>query len=101
VAADPNVDMLIVHVSHLDMMVKSRPSDLETIFKTLIDTKKMMADRFPKKPLVVILHPTGSTDVEIEKVKLRKRLVKEGMCVYPSIPRAARALSNLASLEIE
>ncbi|VUT25164.1 MAG: Succinyl-CoA ligase [ADP-forming] subunit alpha [Candidatus Methanolliviera sp. GoM_oil] len=101
VAGDPNVDMLIVHVSHFDMMVKSRPSELETIFKTLVGTKKMMADKFPKKPLVIILHPTGSIDVEIEKVKLRKRLVKEGMCVYPSISRAARALSNLASLEIE
>ncbi|VUT24841.1 MAG: Succinyl-CoA ligase [ADP-forming] subunit alpha [Candidatus Methanolliviera sp. GoM_asphalt] len=101
VAGDPNVDILIVHIGHLGRMVKFRPSDIEIIFEALIDTKEMMADKFPKKPLVVILHPAGSMNVEIEKVKLKKRLVEEGICVYPSISRAARALSNLASLEIE
>jgi acyl-CoA synthetase (NDP forming) len=93
VARDENVDMIVAHVSHFDVMAKYIPFAVEDIFKTLIDTKEI-ADG-SEKPLAVVFQPEGSPDIEEEKLKLRRRLVDEGMCVFPSIYRAARALANL------
>ncbi len=94
VAGDEKVDIIVAHVSHFDVMVKSIASIVEVIFETLVETKEIV-DGY-KKPMAVVLQPGGSTDIEMEKVKLRKRLVEEGMCVFPSIYRAAKSLANLA-----
>ena len=59
------------------MIVKSQLYGVEVIFETLINIKKMMANKFPEKPLVIILHLAGSIDVEMEKVKHRKMLVED------------------------
>ncbi len=97
VMEDPDVDMVIVHVSHFDMMMKALPTMEEIVFKTLMEIKEVVK-KFPEKPIAVVLSPESDFDLEIEKVKLRERLVREGLCVFASTVRAARALSNLAFL---
>ena len=99
VAADPNIDILIAHISHLDMLIRLASTMMieDAIFPTLIEIKKAMR-RFPEKPAALVLSPSASLDVEMEKIKLREKLVNERFCVYPTMARAAKALANLAYL---
>ncbi|TDA32013.1 MAG: hypothetical protein DSO03_03695, partial [Hadesarchaea archaeon] len=96
-AADPGIDMLIAHVSHLDMMMKALPTPEEEVLRVLARIKKDM-EEFPEKPLAVVLAVESDFEVQRRKVEVRERLVKSGMCVFPTTARAARALSHLAFL---
>lgn len=96
-AADPGIDMLIAHVSHLDMMMKALPTPEEEVLRVLARIKKDM-EEFPEKPLAVVLAVESDFEVQKKKVEVRERLVKSGMCVFPTTARAARALSHLAFL---
>lgn len=96
-AADPGVDMLIAHVSHLDMMMKALPTPEEEVLRVLARVKED-TKAFPDKPLAVVLALESDFEVQRRKVEVRERLVKSGMCVFPTTARAARTLSHLAFL---
>lgn len=96
-AADPGVDMLIAHVSHLDMMMKALSGPEEEVLRVLARVREDMR-AFPEKPLAVVLALESDFEVQRRKVEVRERLVKSGMCVFPTTARAARALSHLAFL---
>jgi acyl-CoA synthetase (NDP forming) len=96
-ASDPGVDAIIAHVSHLDMMMKALPTPEEEVLRVLARVKERM-EAFPDKPLALVLAVESDFEVQKRKVEMRERLVRSGMCVFPTTARAARALSHLATL---
>jgi acyl-CoA synthetase (NDP forming) len=96
-ASDPGVDAIIAHVSHLDMMMKALPTPEEEVLRVLARVRERM-EAFPEKPLALVLAVESDFEVQKRKVEVRERLVRSGMCVFPTTARAARALSHLASL---
>ena len=69
------------------------------IIEILLDVKRINEEGFPEKPVVIVLQPPSDINHEIKAIKFRQTLIDSGLCVYPSISRAAKVLSNLVGVD--
>ena len=87
-----DADMLIIHVAfdHFGLISKTEKELwVGTFLKLIGHVKKELA-----KPLAVILHSFSSSNMKILAQKATEELFAEGIAVFPSIQRAALALSR-------
>ncbi len=87
-------DMLIIHVAfdHFGLISSEEKEFWVAAFLELIRQVKKDLD----KPLAVILHSYSSNAMNTLAQKAIKELSAAGIAVFPSIPRAAAALSKFA-----
>lgn len=87
-------DMLIIHVAfdHFGLVSSEEKEFWVNMFLRLIGQVK----RDLAKPLAVILHSYSSAAMNTLAQKAIKELSAAGIAVFPSIPRAAQALSKFA-----
>ncbi len=91
-------DMLLIHVAfdHFGLISKTEKELWVGTFLQLIgQSKKDLA-----KPLAVILHSHSSDTMKVLAQKAARELAGLGIAVFPSIPRAALALSRFARYHI-
>ncbi len=87
-------DMLIIHVAfdHFGLISSEEKEFwVSTFLQLIVQVKKDLA-----KPLAVILHSYSSMAMNVLAQKAIKELSAAGIAVFPSIPRAAQALSKFA-----
>ena len=70
------------------------------IIDILLGVKKINEEKFIEKPVVMVLQSPSDILDEIKSIKFRQTLTDSGICVYPSISRAAKVLSNLVGEEM-
>lgn len=105
VANDPNIDILLTHISP-DFTGNDALSDAfisrkqVEIVEVLVDIKNLMGECFPEKPFAVILNAPAKIEYEIDRLKINETLLKKGIPVYLSSTRAAKALQALTQLAL-
>jgi acyl-CoA synthetase (NDP forming) len=104
VANDPNIDMVLTHIS-LDFTGNGALSDAfisrkqVEIVEVMVDIRNLMEERFPTKPFAVILNAPAKIEYEIDRLEINETLLEKGICVYLNSRRAANALRNLTQLQ--
>lgn len=92
IAADPNVDMLILR-PHMDMINSAGPEQVDKVVDYLSDFCK--GNEYGK-PAVLVFHSFANESWERElRGKLERELPKKGVPVYTSLAAASRALARL------
>lgn len=92
VAADPNIDMLIIR-PHLDMIRGAGPDQIDRVMDYLSDFCK---GNPYGKPAVIVFHSFANDPGEREmRTRLEADLPKKGVAVYTSLSTASRALFRL------
>ena len=103
-ADDPNIDAIIAQIGFFGIMrvlyggISEEEFD-KMIIEILLDVKRINEEGFPEKPVVIVLQPPSDINHEIKAIKFRQTLIDSGLCVYPSISRAAKVLSNLVGVD--
>jgi len=93
VAADPNIDMLII-LPFMDMVYGGGPEHMNKIINYLCDFSR--GNRYGK-PVAIVFHSFGNDPVERElRTKLRVELPNKGVAVYRSLEMASHALARFA-----
>jgi len=87
ITADPNIDLLLVY-QNADILARFLPPDIVDDLNSVIISFALRRE----KPVVVVL-PPGS--METRRLEIESRLAQEGICVYHSVDRAARAIYNV------
>jgi len=88
VAADPRIDIIVVY-ENVDILSKFLSTELvEETNRLIIELSLRQA-----KPVVVVM-PPGSA--EIRRLEIEGRLTGAGIPVYPTMDRAAKAISNVS-----
>ena len=92
VAADPNIDMLVIR-PHLDMIRGAGPDQLDKVVDYLSAFCK--GNRYGK-PAALVFHSFANDPDERQlRIKLEAELPKKGVAVYDSLATASRALLRL------
>jgi acyl-CoA synthetase (NDP forming) len=86
--ADPHIDLLVVY-ENADILSRFLPADIVDELNTVIISFGLRR----AKPVVVVL-PPGS--METRRLEIESRLGRDGVPVYPSIDRAAKAIYNIS-----
>jgi len=92
-------DMLIIHVAfdHFGLISKAEKEFWAGAFLQLIgQVKKDLT-----KPMAVILHSHSSPDMKLLAQKAARELAAQGIAVFPSIRRAALALSRFTRYHLK
>jgi len=93
VAADPNIDMLII-LPFMDMVYGGGPEHMNKIINYLCDFSR--GNRYDK-PVAIVFHSFGNDPGERElRTKLQVELPNKGVAVYQSLESASRALARFA-----
>ena len=88
-------DMLVIHVAfdHFGLIsIKEKEFWVGTFLELIGQVKKELV-----KPLAVILHSYSSAEMKSLALKAARDMSAAGIAVFPSIPRAAMALSKFIS----
>lgn len=104
-AEDKNIDAIIAQIGFFGIIktLSKGMSEEELdkkIIDILLDVKKINEEKFIEKPVVMVLQSPSDILDEIKAIKFRQTLTDSGICVYPSISRAAKVLSNLVGEEM-
>ena len=92
VAADPNIDMLIVS-PHLDMALRAGPGQVDHLVEFLSD---FTLNNDYGKPTVLTFHSFSNDPKETElRSKVKMELLQKGVPVYDSLIAASRSLAGL------
>ncbi|MFH1383025.1 MAG: CoA-binding protein [Chloroflexota bacterium] len=91
VAADPNIDMLIV-MPHMDRVHASNPDQVDHFIDYLCNFAK---NNPYGKPVVIVFFSLSNEPWEGElRIRLQKELPRRGVAVYNSLTGASRALAR-------
>jgi acyl-CoA synthetase (NDP forming) len=92
VAADPEIDMLII-MPHIDMALRVGADRVDKMISYLCDFAKNSPFG---KPAVIVFHSFANDPTEIElRFKLKVELTNKGIAVYSTLAGASRALAKL------
>ncbi|MBA7649851.1 Peptidyl-lysine N-acetyltransferase Pat [subsurface metagenome] len=92
VDADPQIDLILTHIG-VDVYGERQPDLLEQLMKAvevLVSTAQTLT-----KPVAVVLYAGEHLETVAAVFEARKRLLKAGIPVYPTIEAAAKAVSRL------
>ena len=92
VDADPQIDFILTHID-VDVYGGDQPNLLEQLMKAaevLSGTAHTLS-----KPVAVVLYAGEHLETVAAVLEARKRLLKAGIPVYPTIEAAAKAISRL------
>jgi acyl-CoA synthetase (NDP forming) len=92
VDADPQIDFILIHIG-VDIYGGNQPDLLEQLLKVaeiLVDTVQTLT-----KPVAIVLYAGEHLETVAAVLEARKRLLKAGIPVYPTIEAAAKAVSRL------
>jgi acyl-CoA synthetase (NDP forming) len=98
-SSDPQIDALIIVMWHLPLFYARREL-LQEFFQQVIEVPITIGER-QRKPVVMVLCTTP-TEVEMLEVegdwrRIKDRYLFAGIPVYPTVERAAKALSNFVA----
>ena len=88
VAADPNIDVVIVQGYTDDIVGFYPPGTIDSMSNLFIDFRKRQS-----KPIVIVLPPGLA---EAERLRIEKKLSAAQVPVYSDLERAAKALVNVS-----
>ncbi len=88
ILSDPVIDMLIIQEDIGILLVQSTKEDVDTINSSLINLKNKY-----NKPIVIVMPPSIN---EPERLQTEHQLAQGSIPVFPSMERAARAISRLS-----
>jgi len=91
ISADPLVDIIIVD-QHLDMLKEMGKENIERFGSTIL---KQGQSNISGKALVVLMETWGGDpEVTVERSRLQREFLKNGILVFRTLPRACRALAK-------